>query len=201
MNIPLKDKAGTVLKVVIAVSVLYVLFAISKGNALPARRDDIQQSALNSPVTPETSSALISEIRQLRFAFQDYTATNFRSQITLERMRFQQMLVERSERESTTLQAQIEDAQRNYQSMEEPARSLEQRLASERDPLRRGELEREIKALLLSIEQHKNTEASCRGRNAQAVAQLEADRKTLTDLANSLDQMEKVFSKNTSQKK
>ncbi len=191
----------TGLQIALGVILLSGLLAFAKGRASETQPVTTPPQSPNGSGNAEVSFVLINEIKELRRAFQVYAAATSHTQITLERMKFQQTQVDHLQAESANLQLQIEEAQSNYLAMEESAKSLEKQLAIETDPPRRIEIERDLKNLLLSVEHSRKKEQTCRDRQTLVSAQLEAEKITLNALSDSVEKMEKVFNGVTQTKK
>lgn len=148
-----------------------------------------------------TSQVLINEIRELRRTLQDYTIANARVQIAIERLKVQQTRVDHLSNEKETLQSQIEEAVTSYQQAEDVAKSFDQQIVSESDPITRINIEREHKNMANILEQHKRREQRLRERDVQLAAQLQIERAALIELQNNLEGLEKTFDSKSSQKK
>lgn len=148
-----------------------------------------------------TPQVLINEIRELRRTLQDYTIANVRVQIAIERLKVQQMRVDHLSNEKETLQSQIEEAVTSYQQAEDVAKSFEQQIVAESDPITRINIEREQKNTTNILEQHKRREQRLRERGVQLAAQLQIERAALTELHNNLEGLEKALNSKSSQRK
>jgi lysyl-tRNA synthetase class I len=148
-----------------------------------------------------TSQVLINEIRELRRTLQDYTIANTRVQIAIERVKAQQMRVDHLSNEKENLQSQIEEAATSHQQAEEVAKSFDQQIVTESDPITRINIEREQKNMTHILEQYKRREQRLREREAQLAAQLQIERTALGELHNNLEGLEKAFDSKSSQRK
>lgn len=146
-----------------------------------------------------TSQVLVQEIRTLRRTLQDFTIGNSRLQLTIERCRLQQNIVERLNDEHNGIQSQIDSSEEQIRQMEETAKNLELLPPAEVDPLRRGEVEREHKNFIASIEQNKQQVRQLQGRLAQISGTLQAEKSKLTELREALDSLDRSFTIQQSQ--
>lgn len=181
------------------ITIAFTITLAMAATAIATRYGIAAQSQL--PNDSSTSQVLINEIRELRRALNDYIVISSRTQITLERLKFQQLRVNHLSNEKENLQMQVEETVASYQQMEEVVKSLERQLATEVDPARRVEVEREHKNTTTVVEQHKKREQHLRERYSQAAAQLQTEGSILSELQSGLEKLEKAFDSKGSERK
>lgn len=144
-------------------------------------------------VDSSTSQVLITEIRELRRALQDFATTGQRVQIALERIRIQQDAVDRLQGEVTGNDAQGEVNASEMQQVEESAKALERLLGLENDPAKRIGLETERKNALQRLEEGKKREVRLRERQTQLNASLNTEKVLLAELKSKVEEIDRML--------
>lgn len=147
------------------------------------------------------SQVLVQEIRALRRAMQDFTIGNSRLQVTIERCRLQQTIIERLNDEYSGIQSQIDSNEDQTRQMEETAKNLERSFSSEADPLRRSEMDREYKALVSNTDQTKQRTQKLHERAVQLNGFLQAERAKLNELKDALDSLDRSITNQQQERK
>jgi len=136
------------------------------------------------------SQVLITEIQELRRALQESTTRTFRVQVSIERWRVQQSIVDRLTQERYTVQDQLDGAASTLRQLEQAARQLQELASSEPNPTQRAQLAREYQTALLNVEESKQVILRLQQRESEINANFEAEKAKAQELKNSLDALD-----------
>ena len=167
-----------------AVGLLVILGCASFSNprALTAPVNQSPQGNDGQPM-----EALVSEVRQLRFAIQRSNLTSYLAQVTLERLRLQQPRVDRLSERLVTVRAELAETRLRQARAAEELKYVENELGKEKDPRKRRELEGSLEM----IKRYPEIIAELQEQETRLVAQLQPELAKLNELNDRLDTMQK----------
>lgn len=143
------------------------------------------------PNQEQILQALLTEIRQLRLAFERTNMNLFRAQILVERIRLQQNRVDGLQQQLEEVRNQTSDSGLNQTQLAERTRDIESRINQERDPKARSDLENERKELKNLVDQQGAWEQRQREKENQLMAQIQTEQDKLKRLNDRLDAFER----------
>jgi hypothetical protein len=134
--------------------------------------------------------ALVQELRQLRQEIRGMTVAGQRVQILLHRLQWQDEATKRAVQRQSYESARLKEAQRAQTEASTSMKTVNEQLASLRDPAERSNLERVVGELTRRIETATRNEANFREAEVAAAADLAREQAKLTDLQQRLDRLE-----------
>ena len=151
------------------------------------------QQTGTADITPDraTLQALLTEVRQLRFALERSTSVVPRIQLEFQRLQLQQDMVDR-------LSKQLQDSHtRTAATVDRKAhlvtavQQFESRISQEQDPTRRKGLELEMKVVTAELEQQSIREQQEQAQEIQFSGQLQIEQAKLNELSDQLNELDK----------
>jgi chromosome segregation ATPase len=143
---------------------------------------------------------LLNEVHQLRLAIQRNSVATYRAQVTLERLKLQQVRVDELLKEQTELRNGLKAFERNLTRMDGQIAELEKMLALAATPTERNEREMMIKDMKGEIENEKHKSQDWREREPQITARLQLEQAKLNELNDSLDKLERELENTAAEK-
>jgi chromosome segregation ATPase len=147
-----------------------------------------------------TVKALLDEVRQLRQVLQRNGVATYRAQVTLERLKLQQGIVNDLLKEQTELRNRIKEMERNVPNMTGQIAEIEKLVAVAATPTERNERELMLKGIKGEIENEKQRIQDLREREPQITARLQTEQAKLHELNESLDKLERELENATTEK-
>jgi adenylate cyclase len=143
--------------------------------------------------TPDraTLQALLTEVRQLRFALERSTSVVPRIQLAFQRLQLQQDRVDRLSKQlqdSRTHTAAATDRKTHFVTA---VQQLEVRIGQEQDPTRRKALEVEMKSHTIELEQLSLREQQEQAQEIQFTGQVQTEQAKLNELSDQLNELDK----------
>lgn len=167
---------------------LFTLIVLSVGilcstpNAASAQATNPVSGA--RPTQEQSLQDLVNEVRQLRTMLQRVTITNYKTNIVVERLKFQQEMVTRLSRELNDVRESLADIRTGIARMKEQVSRFQPGVDS---GVRNGD---ELAALKLEIEAGSQREARLAMRETQVMSDLSTERMRLADLNEQLTKLE-----------
>lgn len=140
--------------------------------------------------TDPTTRALLNEVRLLRQTLQNTGLNAYRSQILLERIKIHNEQIVRLSATLNQTRETLEKTEATIPRQGEQIKLLETMITNEIDPVKRGQLEFEVKDLKRSIEVYKAGVTQLREREQAQAAQLQGQQEKLAELERRLENLE-----------
>jgi chromosome segregation ATPase len=134
--------------------------------------------------------SLLNEVRLLRLALQRSHLNVYRAQITIERLRLQQAVVDHYASRLEEVRSEILNADLNHQRVSDRIKDLENQIGQERDPSQRSQLERLLSDLRKEADRLARAEGQEREREAQLTPQLQIEQAKLNEISARLEALE-----------
>jgi SMC interacting uncharacterized protein involved in chromosome segregation len=151
------------------------------------------QQAGTTDVSPEkaTLQALLTEVRQLRFALERSTSVLTRIQLALQRLQLQQERVDRLSKQLQDSHTQTAGTLDRKAHLVTAVQQFESRISQEQDPTRRKGLELEMKGLTVELEELTVREQREQAQEIQFSGQLQTEQAKLGELSDQLNELDK----------
>jgi chromosome segregation ATPase len=146
------------------------------------------------PSDPSPIQALLSEVHQLRLAIERSNTLGPRIQLVVERVKMQQQVVSRLSDQLEGVRRDLEKVQSDQTVAAEHNKMVESEVSQATDPVRRNNLDRELNAFKLEMEQMQKSMEALRGREADLSGRLRSEQATLDGLNDRLNQIERTLS-------
>jgi SMC interacting uncharacterized protein involved in chromosome segregation len=153
-------------------------------------------TAFAQTATDNTIYTLLTEVRQLRLALERSALLAPKIQVTLQRMQLQQDAVSRVSRQLEDVRDQIAKAAAEEANLASHAKGLEERIAQEQEPVRRKQMEEEVKHLkqrLGKSEQQSMNEGQQRARESELAGRLQTEQAKMNELNERLTALERLL--------
>lgn len=137
-----------------------------------------------------TIKSLLNEVRLLRQTLQNTGLNAYRSQILLERIKISNEQVIRLTRALADTREEFEKTELTIPRMGEQQKMLETMSASEVDPLKRAQMEFEVKDMKRAVERYKTELERLKEREQQQATQLREEQSKLSELETRLQRLE-----------
>jgi chromosome segregation ATPase len=168
-------------------SALYLFFPMAMLVLFAPNNICAQSSTAPNPSRPHQDPViqeLLSEVRQLRIAFQRMSVNAYRTQVLVERVKMQQEQVNRLTQEHNSVRNQLNE-------MKAAQIRLKERIDEAEKQHARGLMaESEVSAMKAALEDVKRREQDLTERETQISIELNSERRNLTDLNKRLDDLE-----------
>ncbi|SRR5260370_11153920 len=151
------------------------------------------QQTSTSEASPEraTLQALLTEVRQLRFALERSTLVVPRIQLAFQRFQLQQDRVDSLSKRLQDIHLRTLSAEDRKAKLILSAQQAEARISQEQDPRRRKVLELEGKAATMELEQQTQHEQQDQAQEIQLSRQLQTEQAKLNELSDQLNELDK----------
>jgi chromosome segregation ATPase len=148
------------------------------------------------PPTPDSSliQALLSEVHQLRLAIERSNTLSPRIQLVVERVKMQQSVVTRLSDQLESTRRELDNAQSNQTRAAEHVKNYETELSQVTDPMKRQQMDLELKVFKPEVERTQQLMEALRGREADLSSRLRSEQATLDGLNDRLNQIERTLS-------
>jgi|SRR6476620_3552019 len=141
----------------------------------------------SGPTEEQSLRDLVNEVRQLRAMLQRVTITNYKTNIVVERLKFQQEMVSRLSHELNDVRESLADTRASVARMREQASRFQAGVESGvRNP-------DELAAIKLEVEAANQREARLATRETQVMSDLATERMRLAELNEQLAKLELEF--------
>jgi len=141
----------------------------------------------SAPTEEQSLRDLVNEVRQLRAMLQRVTITNYKTNIVVERLKFQQEMVSRLSHELNDVRETLADTRASIARMREQASRFQAGVESGvRNP-------DELAAIKLEVEAANQREARLATRETQVMSDLATERMRLAELNDQLAKLELEF--------
>src|SRR5204862_7905913 len=127
-------------------------------------------------------NALLNEVRLLRLVLQNTNTGAKRIQLAAERIRLQQERVDKVGRELEDTRSQITTINADQKRLDETNKELEKQARLESFPVRRAEIEKQMRLLKVELEPLAIRETRLKDRESMLMAQLSFDQGKLNEL-------------------
>ena len=162
-------------------SIVCLLFLLVSVFVTP---DVLAQTTNSRPTSEQSLQQLVSEVRQLRAALQRINTTMYKSQVLLERMKFQQEQVARMSRELAETRENLSEVRAGLTRLKEMLPKMESGVeAGEKHPV-------ELAGIKAELEHLKEREQRLITREGQLSNDLEVERARLNELNDRLNAFE-----------
>lgn len=138
----------------------------------------------------QTIKSLLKEVRLLRQTLQSTGLNAYRSQILLERIKISNEQVIRLSRALSEVRDLLEKTDLAIPRMGEQQKMLETMVEAEVDPLKRAQMEFEVKDIKRSVERYKTELERLKEREQQQATQLREEQSKLSELELRLQRLE-----------
>lgn len=162
------------------------LSSFSRSQAITSSSNQTQQGDNGQPI-----QALLNEVRQLRLAIQRSNLNTYHAQVTLERLRIQQQIVDRLNEKLGEVRERMAKVKIDQARLPERFPEIEIRLSQETDPAKRREIENEKKIFKFEAEQFAQIEAQGRETETMLNGQLQNEQAKLNELNERLDALQR----------
>jgi predicted nucleic acid-binding Zn-ribbon protein len=142
------------------------------------------------PNSDPTTKALLNEVRLLRQTLQNTVLNAYRSQILLERIKINNEQIVRLSAALSDTRTQLEKTEATIPRHGEQIKLLETMITNEIDPVKKAQLEFEVKDLRRAIEVYKGSVTQLREREQTQAAQLQEQQGKLAELERRLENLE-----------
>ena len=142
------------------------------------------------PENDPTTKALLNEVRLLRQTLQNTGLNAYRSQILLERIKINNEQLVRLTAALNQTREQLEKTEATIPRHSEQIKVLETMSENEIDPVKRAQLDFEVKDLKRAVEVYKGQVVKLREREQQQAAQLQEQQSKLAELERRLENLE-----------
>jgi SMC interacting uncharacterized protein involved in chromosome segregation len=151
------------------------------------------QQAGTTDASPDkaTLQALLTEVRQLRFALERSTSVAPRIQLAFQRVQLQQDRVDRLSKQLQDSHTQTAAAVDRKARLVTAVQQFEGRISQEQDPTRRKGLELEMKGVTAELEQQTLQEQQEQAQEIQFSGQLQTEQAKLNELSDQLNELDK----------
>ena len=146
--------------------------------------------SVTKPDTEPTITSLLNEVRLLRQTLQNTGLNAYRSQILLERIKINNEQIVRLSRTLGETRERLDKTESTIPRMGEQLKVLETMFENEVDPVKRAQLEFEVKDTKRSVDVYKGQVVQLREREQQQAAQLREEQNKLADLERRLENLE-----------
>ena len=148
------------------------------------------------PPTPDSSviQALLSEVHQLRLAIERSNTLSPRIQLVVERVKMQQSVVTRLSDQFESARREFENAQAGQSRTAERMKTWETELSQVTDPVKRQQMDLELKASKPEFERYQQLIEALRAREADLSSRLRSEQAVLDGLNDRLNQIERTLS-------
>ena len=147
----------------------------------------------NAPPEPQTTQALLGEIRQLRQDLQNVAATIQRVQIVMYRLQAETTLLNHATERLENARVTCSQAQGQRKYVAAQLEQAEARQRNSQSPSDQRVAEGMLAQLKSSAEVLANAEQECRTNEIDAQAQLRTEQAKMDDLQDQLDKLDKVL--------
>ena len=144
---------------------------------------------------------LLDEVHLLRLALEQKNTTSSRLQVLVERVRLQQEMVSRQIKDLDEVRNKLVELKISQLRTTDAIKELEAQFRSESFPIRRAELDKQIKALKAEQEPFQQRQQRLQEQETQMASQLQIEQAKLRDLNDRLDALEQEFDPLPSKKK
>lgn len=135
----------------------------------------------------KTLQQLLAEVRELRLAVQRATFTHTRVQTLIERLRFQQSIIDGVGRQLDLIRAQLRDVRDAKSQMEQQIKEADELLERTTDPNGRLDMESQIKSIKVRLARLAPDEDRLRNRETALESELQNLQAKLNELNSQLD--------------
>ena len=135
--------------------------------------------------------ALLNEVRLLRLAIQRSNLNTYHAQVTLERLRMQQQVVDRLSGKLEDARARSTEFKMHHPRLLEEIKRTEDYLDKEADPVKRRDLEGRQQSLKSEAERFAQMETQARDQETQLAIQLQMEQAKLNEINERLDTLQK----------
>jgi predicted nucleic acid-binding Zn-ribbon protein len=149
-----------------------------------------QAQSETNPNADPTTKALLNEVRLLRQTLQNTRLNAYRSQILLERIKINNEQIVRLSAALNETREQLEKTEATIPRQSEKSKLFETAIENEIDPVKRAQLEFELKELKRSVEVYKGQVVRLREREQAQAAQLQEQQGKLAELERRLESLE-----------
>lgn len=149
-----------------------------------------QTQTATTNATEPTIKSLLNEVRLLRQTLQNTGLNAYRSQILLERIKINNEQVIRLTRALDGTREELEKTELTIPRMGEQQKMLETMAQSEVDPIKRAQMEFEVKDMKRSIDRYKNRIVQLKDLEQQQATQLREEQTKLGELELRLERLE-----------
>jgi len=163
---------------------LFTLVVLSAGFVCLTAQAASAQATPGRPTQEQSLQDLVNEVRQLRAMIQRVTITNYKTNILVERLKFQQETVTRLSRELDDVRESLADTRTTVARMKEQASRFQSGVES---GVRNSD---ELAALKLEVEGLNQREARLAMRETQVMNDLSTERMRLAELNDQLTKLE-----------
>lgn len=152
-------------------------------------------NTLETAALQETNAlnALLSEVRLLRIVLQNTNAGAKRIQLAIERIRLQQERVDKLTRDLDETRNILAENKATQTRLNETLKEMERQIRQENFPVRRAELERQLRVTQIEIEPLGIRESRLKDRESQLMALLQYEQARLLEFNGKLDELEREF--------
>ena len=137
-----------------------------------------------------TTKALLNEVRLLRQTLQNTGLNAYRSQILLERIKIHNEQIVRLSVTLNQTREQLDKTEATIPRHGEQVKVLETMITNEMDPVKRAQLEFEVKDMKRALEVYKGSVTQLREREQAQAAQLQEQQGKLAELERRLENLE-----------
>ena len=138
--------------------------------------------------------ALISEVHQLRLAIERSNTLSPRIQLVVERVKMQQSVVTRVSDQLESAHRELDKLQSDQTRTAERIKTFETELSQATDPLKRQQMDLELKAFKPEFDRALQLIDAVRAREAELNSRLRSEQATLDGLNDRLNQIERALS-------
>jgi SMC interacting uncharacterized protein involved in chromosome segregation len=151
------------------------------------------QQAGTTDASPDkaTLQALLTEVRQLRFALERSTSVVPRIQLAFQRVQLQQDRVDRLSKQLQDFHAEAAVRVDRKTRLAAAVQQFETQISQEQDPKRRKGLELEMKGATVELEQQTLHEQQQQAQEIQFSGQLQTEQGKLSELSDQLNDLDK----------
>jgi chromosome segregation ATPase len=145
------------------------------------------------PADSSPIQALLSEVHQLRLAIERSNSLGPRIQLVVERVKMQQSVVTRVSDQLESAHRELDKLQSDQTRTAEHIKTFETELSQVTDPMKRQQMDLELKVFKPEFERAQQLIEAVRGREADLSSRLRSEQATLDGLNDRLNQIERAL--------